>query len=224
MPNAATSTTPNEAFGFHGATPTGQRGGSAQAAVAGTAVGSLTDSTTGTASTTLAAGVGVYDLTIPVTLPVAGTSAVDQLTALTLGHKFKILAWQYVEAVATTGTTSSRVYNLEIGTTDVGTTPSTVTITTASAAVGRVIAGTAVAGANTGSASATISIEVAEGGTTHDAGSGAFVLRIQNMDTADAFAELALLGNALVVDSAANTTLANELRTSLVNKGLIAGE
>lgn len=30
---AATSTTPNEPFGFHGATPTGQRGGSAQAAV-----------------------------------------------------------------------------------------------------------------------------------------------------------------------------------------------
>lgn len=151
----------------------------------------LTDSTTGTAAAALAAGTGVYELTIPVTLPTGGTSAVDQLTTLTLGHKFKILAWHYVEAVAATGASGSRVYNMEIGTTDVGTTPSTLTITTSGAAVGRVINGTAVSGANTGTASDTISIEVASGGTTHDAGSGAFVIRIQNMDTADSVASLA---------------------------------
>lgn len=168
----------------------------------GTTIGAaLTDNSTGSAGDTIAAGVGIYELTIPVTLPTGGTTAVDQLTTFTPGHKFKILAWSYVEAVATTGTTSSRVYNMEIGTTDVGTVPSTVTITTASAAVGRVIAGTAVSGANTGTSADTISIEVAASGTTHDAGSGAFVIRVQNMDTADAVASLAAKINTLRTDN-----------------------
>lgn len=145
----------------------------------------ITDSTTGTEGTAAAAGLGVYQVSFPVTLPTGGTTALDLVTAFTPGHKFKILKWAYHEAVATTGTNSTRPYNMEIGTTDVGTVASTVTITTASAAVGRIIAGTTVTGANTGSATDTISIEVAASGTTHDAGSGAFVVTIQNMDTAD---------------------------------------
>lgn len=155
-----------------------------------TKIDAFTDSSGGTAGTTIAATVGVYNVSFPATLPTGGTDAAEVVTALTPGHKFKILAWSYLEAVATTGTSSSRVYNMEIGTTDVGTVASTVTVTTASAAVGRVIAGTAVSGANTGSASDTISIEVAAGGTTHDAGSGAFIVRVQNMDIADAWASL----------------------------------
>lgn len=151
----------------------------------------VTDNSTGaTGITTTPAGFGVYSLSFKVTLPTGGTSAVDQLTAFTVGHKFKILKWAYVEDVPTTGTNSSRVYNMEIGTTDVGTSASTITITTASAAAGRVIAGTAVSGANTGTSTDTISIEVAASGTTHDAGSGVFVITIQNMDTADAYASL----------------------------------
>lgn len=150
----------------------------------------ITDNGTGAEASAIAAGVGVYELAFKATLPVGGTTAVDQVTAFTPGHKFKILAWSYVEDVPTTGTNSSRVYNMEIGTTDVGTSASTVTITTASAAAGRVIAGTAVSGANTGTSTDTISIEVAASGTTHDSGSGTFVIRIQNMDTADAFASI----------------------------------
>ena len=151
----------------------------------------LTDSSTGdTAASAIAAGFGVYQVSFPVTLPVGGTTAVDQVTAYTPGHKFKILKWAYHEAVATTGTNSSRPYNMEIGTTDVGTVASTVTITTASAAVGRIIAGTTVTGANTGTSTDTISIEVAASGTTHDAGSGAFVVTIQNMDSCDGLATL----------------------------------
>lgn len=160
----------------------------------------LTDNSTGSASTTIAAGVGVYDLPLYAVLPIGGTSAVDQVTTFTPGHKFKILAWSYLESVATTGTNSSRVYNMEIGTTDVGTSPSTLTVTTSGAAVGRVIAGTAVSGANTGTSSDTISIEVAASGTTHDAGAGMFIIRIQNMDTADAIASLAAQTDALLVD------------------------
>ena len=150
----------------------------------------ITDNSTGAEASAIAAGVGVYELAFKATLPVGGTTAVDQVTAFTPGHKFKILAWSYVEDVPTTGTNSSRVYNMEIGTTDVGTVASTVTITTASAAAGRVIAGTAVSGANTGTSTDTISIEVAASGTTHVSGSGTFVIRIQNMDTADAFASI----------------------------------
>lgn len=174
--------------------------GTAATDVSAITAADLTDNVGGTPSNTLAAGAGVTTVSIPVVLPIGGTTAVDQLTAYTPGYKFKILGWHYVEAVATTGTNSSRVYNMEIGTTDVGTVPSTLTITTASAAVGRVIAGTAVSGANTGTASDTISIEVAASGTTHDAGSGAFVIRIQNMDTADAISSLGAMADALVVD------------------------
>lgn len=164
------------------------------------AVTPLTDSTTGSAGATLAAGTGVYDLVFPVTLPVGGTSAGDLVTAFTPGHKGKILAVSYVEAVAATGTTSSRVYNVEVGSTDV--TGGVVTVTTASAAVGRVVAGTSVTAANTFSASDNISIEVASGGTTHDAGSGAFHIRCQNMDTADAAASLAAKVAAIITAAA----------------------
>lgn len=151
----------------------------------------LTDSSTGSdAVSAIAAGFGVYNVSFKATLPTGGTTAVDLVTTFTPGHKFKILKWAYVEDVPTTGTNSTRPYNMEIGTTDVGTVPSTVTITTASAAAGRVIAGTTVTGANTGTSTDTISIEVAASGTTHDAGSGTFVVTIQNMDTADAMATL----------------------------------
>lgn len=160
----------------------------------------LTDNTTGAASTTLAAGVGIETLAFYTVLPTGGTTAVDQVTTYTPGYKFKILGWSYLESVATTGTNSSRVYNMEIGTTDVGTVPSTLTITTSGAAVGRVIAGTAVSGANTGTNADTISIEVAASGTTHDAGAGVFLVRIQNMDTADAMASVAAQTDALLVD------------------------
>jgi hypothetical protein len=137
-----------------------------------------------------AAGLGDVALSFKATLPTGGTDAAEIVTTFTPGFKFKVKRWAYIEDVAATGTSGSRVYNMEIGSTDVGSTPSTVTITTASAAVGRVIAGTAVAGANEGSASDTLSIEVAAGGTTHDAGSGTFVVVLQNMDVADAIATL----------------------------------
>lgn len=200
-PDGTTFGRSDDLLSAYGATPVAQRADASQVAV--------TDNTTGTVGNTFAAGAGVSTLIFPATLPVGGTSAVDQVTAFTPGYKFKILAWSYQEAVAATGSGGSRVYNMEIGTTDVGTSPSTVTITTASAAVGRVIAGTTVTGANTGSASDTVSIEVAASGTTHDAGSGAFHVRIQNMDTADAIASLA--------------DKSNEWRAALTAFGVITG-
>lgn len=168
----------------------------------------VTDSTGGAAQAAAAAGVGVYNLVIPHTIP-AGTSVGEVITAITIGHKFKILGWSFVTDVPGVGSGASRVYNMEIGTTDVGTVPSTCTLTEASTSdKGELTAGTAVSGANTGAANATFSIELATGGTAFTAGSGAFIVRIQNMDTADATAAmianittLAGLANALIDDN-----------------------
>lgn len=169
----------------------------------------VTDSTGGAAQAAAAAGVGIQTLCIPHTF-IGGTSAVEPITAYTPGYKFKILSWAFVPSVLLVGASGSRVANMEIGTTDVGTTPSTCTILEANAAVGVVTAGTAVAGANTGTSSDTFSIEIASGGTAFSAGSGTFIVRIQNMDTADALAGIlannitqAGLINSLIDDSQA---------------------
>ncbi len=189
-------------LGFHGATPTVQRSGAAQLA--------LTDSTTGTAGTTLAAGVGVNTVALPITSLATGlsTSAIDLLTGYTPGYRFKLLGLSFVTTVAGTGAGASQVFNLEIGTTNV--TGGVLTLTLASqATIGTVTAATAITAANVGSATDTISLEMAAGGTVFSAGAGYFVLKIQNLDTADAVASLA--------------TLANELRAASVEKGFIKG-
>jgi len=187
---------------FFGATPILRPEGAEQAA--------LTDSTGGTAGTALAAGVGVVPVTIPLTSLATGlsTSAIDLLTGYTPGFRFKILSLAFVTTVAGTGTDASQVFNLEIGSTNV--TGGVLTLTLASqATIGTVTAATAITAANTGSASDTISLEMAAGGTVFTAGAGYFILRIQNLDTADAVASQASLGNAI--------------RSALVSLGLIKG-
>lgn len=160
---------------------------------------SITDSSAATAGSSIAAGVGYTTVCIPVTLPTGGTSAADQLTTYTPGYAFAILDWVYVPSVATTGVGASRVFNMEIGATDVGTVPSTCTVTIGnSATVGTFVQATSVAGANTGTAADSISVEVAAGGTTFTAGSGFFLIRLRNLDTANALATLAEKVNALI--------------------------
>ncbi len=150
----------------------------------------LTDSTTGdTAASAAAAGFGVQEWRFSHTF-IAGTSAVEPVTAWTPGYKFKILSWSAVVDVLLVGAGGSRVFNMEIGTTDVGTSPSTLTLAEANATLGTVVAGTAVAGANTGSSTDTFSIELANGGTAFSAGKVNFIIKVQNMDTADAFSTL----------------------------------
>lgn len=139
------------------------------------------------------AGVGAYNITFPCH-PATGTAAGEVVTEYTIGHKFRIIAWAFVPTVAMVG--GSRVFNMEIDTTDVGTTPSTVTIP--ATAIGVVIPGTTVAGANTGSATQKFSIEVAAGGTSLSAGEGYFIVSIQNMDSADAVASLSDHVNDLI--------------------------
>lgn len=153
----------------------------------------LTNSTTGAGSTTvMAAGAGVTTVTIPLTSLATGlsTSAIDLLTAYTPGYKFKLLGLSFVTTVVGTGTSASQVFNLEIGTTNV--TGGVLTLLLADTnAIGKITSATAITAANTGSASDTISLEMAASGTVFTAGAGYFVLTIQNMDTADALSAIA---------------------------------
>lgn len=182
----------------------------------------LTDNSTGSAGDTIAAGVGVSTLSFDVAL--TNTGAVDVVTACVPGYKFKILEWEFVTGVAGVGAGASRVWNLEIGTTDVGTTPSTLTLTEAgTSAVGERTAGTTVTGANTGTASDTVSIEIATGGTDFSAGSGTILIRIQNMDTADAVASLSAKINTLRTDNLAASVNAGVITQKVIELVTLAG-
>lgn len=191
----------SQLLGFHGATPIAQRSGAD-----GTA---LTDSTGGSvANATLASTAGITTLSIPIQLASMTTSAADLVTAFTPGYKFKILGLSFATTTVSTGDGASQVLNLEIGTTNL--TGGALTLTLAGTdTLGELTAATAVTAANTGSASDTISLEVAASGTVFTAGEGVLVVTIQNMD---------------VQDNAAKTAeMVNELRATLVAKGLHAG-
>jgi len=187
---------------FFGALPILRPSGAAQAA--------LTDSTGGTAGTTLAAGVGVTPVTIPLTSLATGlsTSAIDLLTGYTPGFRFRIVSLEFVTTVAGTGASASQTFNLEIGTTNV--TGGVLTLTLASqATIGTITAATAITANNIGSSTDTISLEMAAGGTVFTAGAGYFIMELQNLDTADAVASSASLLGAI--------------RSALVSLGLIKG-
>jgi hypothetical protein len=169
-----------------------------QPPLAGALPTALTDNSTGTASNTIAAGVGIVDWFFTHTF-ISGTAAVEPVTTWVPGFAFKILGWHAVTSVLLVGAAGSRTANMEIGGTDVGTVPSTLVIPIANAAVGTVTAGAAVAGANTGTNADSFSIEIANSGTEFTAGMVTFVVRVQNMDTANAVASLAANSNALIV-------------------------
>lgn len=151
----------------------------------------ITDSTTGALQTGAAAGVGVQHLIHPLTSLATGlsTSAIDLLTAITPGFKFKLLSLAFVTTVAGTGTSASQTFNLTIGAT--ATTGGSLVLTLASqATIGVVTAASAITALNTGAANATLSLKMAAGGTAFTAGAGYFVIKLQNMDTADAVTTL----------------------------------
>lgn len=196
--------TVDKKIGFHGKAGTAQRAAAAQAA--------LVNSTTGSASGTftLAAGVGDSTITIPLTSLATGlsTAAIDLLTNYTPGYKFKVLSFDFIATVPGTGSGASQTFNLEIGTTNV--TGGSLNVTLSSTdTIGKITAGSAITAANTGTSTDTLSIEMAGSGTVFTAGAGYFVIKIQNMDTADAHAT--------------EVVLLNELRASLVAKGFIKG-
>ena len=67
----------------------------------------LTDSTTGTASDTLAATVGIQTVAIPLQLASMTTSAADLMTAYTPGYAFELLSLEFVTTTLGTGASAS---------------------------------------------------------------------------------------------------------------------
>lgn len=174
-----------------------------QPALAAPLPNTITDNSGGSASDTIAAGVGIYTLAIPLSSLATGlsTSALDLLTNYTPGYAFKLLAFDWVTTIAGTGSGASQVFNLEIGSTNV--TGGVLTVTLGSTAtVGSITNGTAITAANVGTSTDTISLEMAGGGTVFTAGAGFFLIKIQNLDEANAIASLADHVNDLIASLA----------------------
>jgi hypothetical protein len=157
----------------------------------------LTDSTTGTASDTLAATVGVTTVAIPLQLASMTTAAADLMTNYTPGYAFELLSLEFITTTLGTGASASQVLNLEIGTTNV--TGGALTLLLADTdTLGKKKAATAITAANTGTAASTISVEVAASGTVFTAGAGFLLLKLRNMDTVNAIASLSAKVNAVI--------------------------
>lgn len=152
----------------------------------------LTDNSTGTASNTIAAGVGVMALAFYIDAATIANG--DLLTAYTPGFAFKVLK---VDArcanPVTTGAKAADI-NLEIGTTNL---TGGVVALAGTYAIGAAQAGTAVTANNTGTAADTVSIEAANV-TAFTEGAFWIIVSIQNMDTANAIASLADHVNDLI--------------------------
>jgi len=142
----------------------------------------------------IAAGVGRYKLVIPFTV-IGLVAASSVITSQPIGHKFRIVDWSFVVAVPITG--GPRNFNMRIDAVPVGTVPSVLAIP-ASPTIGTVILGAAVTGAQTGNSGQNFSIDLLAGGTAFGVGSGAFIVTVQNMETADAVANLSKHTNDLI--------------------------
>jgi hypothetical protein len=167
------------------------------AALAAALPTALTDNSTGTASDTIAAGAGVTTLAFAIDLTTLGVGASELMTDYTPGYAFKILAVDFVVTDVGAGAGASMTINLEIGVTNV--TGGELNPTLANTATaGAIVAGTAVTANNTGTDASTLSIEVAAGGTVFTSGTGIILVKVQNMDTANAIASLAEHINDLI--------------------------
>ncbi len=108
------------------------------------------------------------------------TAAIDLMTGYTPGFPFKIVGLTFTTTVAGTGTSASQTFNLEIGTTNV--TGGVLNLLLAdTATIGTIKSATAITALNTGSATDTISLEMAASGTVFTAGAGYFTITLQNL-------------------------------------------
>ncbi len=152
----------------------------------------ITDNSGGTASDTINVGAQEQILTFPLASLVTslGAGAVTILNAYKPGFAFQILQLDFVNTVAGTGAGASQTFSAAIS--GVAVTGGTVNPTLASTGTyGNVTLGTAVTAANVGGSTDSISINMSAGGTAFTAGSGYFVMRLKNLDSANALASLA---------------------------------
>lgn len=133
---------------------------------------------------TMAGSVGV--MVIPLYINLAEITATDLLTNYVPGFAFKILGFDFAVQKAVTTASKAATLNLEIGTTNV--TGGVVSLTSAACTPqGVVVAGTPITAGSTGTASDSISIE-ASSVTAFVEGSGYMLLKIQNLDTLNSWA------------------------------------
>lgn len=193
--DAPNDSAPGSIVGIGGkVTPSGEPGQLAAALPT-----AFTDNSGGTASNTLATGIGTYSLIHPLSSLATGLGvlAIDLLTGLTVGHRFELVSFDFVTTIVGAGAGATQAFNLEIGAVD--TTGGLLTVDLASTnTIGEISVGTAITGNNVGAAGAVISIEMAAGGTVFTSGSGYFVIRIKNLDTADFAASTAEHTNDLI--------------------------
>mgnify|MGYP007073182467 CR=1 FL=1 len=162
----------------------------------------FTDNSGGSASDTIAAGVGIYTVAIPVDLN-SISGAGDVLTTWTPGHRGKILDMDFAVSKPVTTAAKAATLNAEIGTTNL--TGGAIALTSANCTpLGAIVAGSAITADNVFGASDTVSIEAASV-TQFSEGQGFVLMRIQNLDTADFIAAMA--------------DKFNEVRTTLVETG-----
>ena len=201
--NTALGDASTDTFAAWGVSPTQQPSAwtqtysTASKTVANPTVDALTDSTTGSAGTTLAAGVGI--VSVPFNFRAAAITGNVDILAYTPGFKFKLLS---MDAVCTDAvTTGAKAATL---TPSIAASPVTggVVALSGTYALAAKQAGTAVTAANTGTAAQEITV-TASSVTAFTEGGFSLILRLQNMDTADAVASLAAQHTKMAADTLA---------------------
>lgn len=158
----------------------------------------ITDSSGGAASGGLAAGVGIAEVDMFINLNDIAANG-DVMTAYTPGYNFKILALDWIAAKPVTTAAKLATVTPKINATS--TTGGAVALTSAnSTPMGVKVAGSAVTALNTGGPTDTIGL-VASGVTQFTEGNGWFKIKLQNMDTANAFAAMAAKINTMFANA-----------------------
>jgi len=144
-------------------------------------------------SNAIAAGVGIHYLTFYAKL--SEVTAAATVGAFTPGYRFKILSLTWLGLQAGTGAGATITFTPTIS--GVGLTGGgTLVPTLANATAGSVVAGATITGANIGTSAQTFAI-TASTITAFTNGTGSILVKVQNMEEADAFASLVSKINAI---------------------------
>lgn len=161
------------------------------------------------ASLSSPAGAGISLLTF--NLPLVGiTGNGDVVTNYTPGFRFKVLSVDFAVTKVVSTAAKAATLNLEIGSTNV--TGGAVALTSANCTpLGALVAGSAITAANIGSATDTLSVEAASV-TAFAEGDGTLIIKIQNLDTAEACGQnvvARVVEPSITAGDYSNTTVGN---------------
>lgn len=151
-----------------------------------TGISAFTDNTGGSASSTLAAGVGIHYWSFYAKL--SDVTAAASVGAFTPGYAFKILSISWLGLQAGTGAGATITFTPTIS--GVAITGGVLVPTLANATAGSVVAASTITGANTGTSASTFAL-TASAITAFTNGTGTIIVKVQNTDEANAFASLA---------------------------------